>query len=90
MSSDLSLPELRAQWNQVLDRLESQDRVAWIAYFDARLAEFDGHTLTLDFSDARKFAGGHEYSPARIKLENSLKAAILEVLDIKVEIQESA
>ena len=90
MSSGLSLPDLRAQWNQVLDRLESQDRVAWIAYFDARLAEFDGHTLTLDFSDARKFAGGHEYSPARIKLENSLKAAILEVLDIKVEIQESA
>ena len=90
MSGDLSLPELRAQWNQVLDRLESQDRVAWIAYFDARLAEFDGHTLTLDFSDARKLAGGHEYSPTRIKLENSLKAAILEVLDIKVEIQESA
>jgi len=90
MSADLTLPELRAQWNQVLDTLESQDRVAWIAYFDARLAEFDGQTLTLDFSDARKLAGGHEYSPARIKLENSLKAAILEVLDIKVEIRELA
>jgi len=74
----------------VLDHLESQDRVAWIAYFDARLAEFDGDTLTLDFSDARKLAGGHEYSPTRAKLENSLKAAILEVLDIKVEIQELA
>jgi hypothetical protein len=90
MSADLTLPELRAQWNQVLDHLESQDRVAWIAYFDARLAEFDGDTLTLDFSDARKLAGGHEYSPTRAKLENSLKAAILEVLDIKVEIQELA
>ena len=88
MSAELTLPELRAQWNQVLDRLESQDRVAWIAYFDARLAEFDGNTLTLDFSDARKLAGGHESSPARIKLENTLKAAILEVLNIKVEIQE--
>lgn len=74
----------------MLDHLESQDRVAWIAYFDARLAEFDGDTLTLDFSDARKLAGGHEYSPTRAKLENSLKAAILEVLDIKVEIQELA
>ena len=90
MSTNLSLPELRAQWNQVLDHLESQDRIAWIAYFDARLAEFDGQTLTLDFSDARKLAGGHEYSPARIKLENSLKAAVLEVLGITVDIQELA
>lgn len=88
MSASLTLPELRSHWNQVLDRLEAQDRIAWIAYFDARLADFDGHTLILDFSDARKLAGGHEYSPARIKLENSLKAAILEALDIKVEIQE--
>ncbi len=88
MSASLTLPELRSHWNHVLDRLEAQDRIAWIAYFDARLADFDGHTLILDFSDARKLAGGHEYSPARIKLENSLKAAILEVLDIKVEIQE--
>lgn len=88
MSAALNLQELRARWNQVLDHLESQDRIAWIAYFDARLAEFDGHTLTLDFSDARKFAGGHEYSPTRAKLENSLKAAILEVLNLRVEIKE--
>ena len=90
MSTSLTLPELRAQWNQVLDNLESQDRVAWMAYFDARLAEFDGQILTLDFSDARKFAGGHEYSPARIKLQNSLKASIHEVLGLTVEIQELA
>ena len=55
MASTLTLAELRSQWNQVLDRLESQDRIAWIAYFDARLAEFDGLTLRLDFSEARKF-----------------------------------
>ena len=90
MSTSLTLPELRAQWNQVLDHLESQDRIAWIAYFDARLADFDGHILTLDFSDARKLAGGHEYSPARIKLENSLKASVLEVLGITIDIQELA
>ena len=90
MSTNLSLPELRAQWNQVLDHLESQDRIAWLAYFDARLAEFDGQTLTLDFSDARKLAGGHEYSPARIKLENSLKASVLEVLGVTVEFKELA
>lgn len=90
MSENLSLSELRAQWNQVLDHLESRDRIAWIAYFDARLADFDGQTLTLDFSDARKLAGGHEYSPARIKLENSLKASVLEVLGLTIDIQELA
>lgn len=74
----------------MLDHLESQDRIAWIAYFDARLADFDGQILTLDFSDARKLAGGHEYSPARIKLENSLKASLLEVLGINIDIQELA
>jgi hypothetical protein len=90
MSAPLSLPELRGRWNEVLDHLESHDRVAWIAYFDARLAEFDGNTLILDFSDARKFAGGHEYSPTREKLENSLKSSIIEILEISVAIEELA
>jgi hypothetical protein len=88
MPSPLTLAELRAQWNDVLDHLESQDRIAWIAYFDARLAEFDGTTLKLDFSDARKFSGGHEYSPTRVKLENSLKSAVLKVFSISIEIEE--
>lgn len=88
MSTNFPLPELRSRWNEVLDHLESQDRIAWIAYFDARLADFDGQTLILDFSDARKLAGGHEYSPTRIKLQNSLKNSILEVLGLTVEIQE--
>ena len=90
MASTLTLAELRSQWNQVLDRLESQDRIAWIAYFDARLAEFDGLTLRLDFSDARKFSGGHEYSPTRLKLQNSLKSAMKDVLGISIEIEELA
>jgi len=90
MSAPLTLPEIRGRWNDVLDHLESHDRVAWIAYFDARLAEFDGHTLILDFSDARKFAGGHEYSPAREKLENSLKSSIAQILAISVAIEELA
>jgi len=90
MSATMTLPEIRGRWNDVLDHLESQDRVAWIAYFDARLAQFDGHTLTLDFSDARKFAGGHEYSPTREKLENSLKSSITHILAINVVIAELA
>lgn len=83
-----SLAEIRTRWNEVLDHLQARDRIAWIAYFDARLADFDGSTLALDFSDARKFAGGHEYSPIREKLEQSLKSSILEILGLTLEIQE--
>ena len=89
MDAPLSLPDLRNRWNEVLDHLESQDRIAWIAYFDARLAEFDGSNLLLDFSDARKFSGGHEYSPTREKLEKSLISSIKFVLGLDVEIEEN-
>jgi hypothetical protein len=88
MDAALSLPELRSRWNDVLDHLESHDRVAWIAYFDARLAEFDGAKLSLDFSDARKFSGGHEYSPTREKLQNSLVASIKATLNLDIQIEE--
>jgi hypothetical protein len=88
MSAPQTLIELRGRWNDVLDHLEKRDRIAWIAYFDARLAEFDGQVLTLDFSDARKLAGGHEYSPTREKLENALKSSISNVLSIDVTIVE--
>ena len=88
MTTSFTLVQLRARWNEVLDHLESHDRIAWIAYFDARLADFDGTTLKLDFSDARKFSGGHEYSPTRAKLENSLKSSIQSVLSISIEIEE--
>ncbi len=88
MDTPLSLPDLRNRWNEVLDHLESQDRIAWIAYFDARLAEFDGSKLLLDFSDARKFSGGHEYSPTREKLEKSLISSIKFILGLDVEIEE--
>ena len=88
MSAPLTLIEIRARWNDVLDHLESHDRIAWIAYFDARLADFAGQVLSLDFRDARKFAGGHEYSPTREKLENSLKTSISQVLFLTVTIVE--
>jgi hypothetical protein len=88
MDARLSLADLRSRWNDVLDDLESHDRVAWIAYFDARLAEFDGVKLSLDFSDARKFSGGHEYSPTREKLQNSLITSIKSTLNLEVKIEE--
>ena len=88
MDAPLSLPELRSRWNDVLDDLESHDRGAWLAYFDARLANFDGAKLSLDFSDARKFSGGHEYSPTREKLQNSLIASIKSTLNLDIQIEE--
>ena len=90
MSASLTLAELRGRWNDVLDHLESHDRVAWIAYFDARLAEFDGNILQLDFSDARKFASSHEYQAVRPKHKESLAAAVEEVFSVEIEIAELA
>jgi hypothetical protein len=87
---DMDLASLRSRWNEVLDLLESQDRIAWLVFFDARLASFDNNVLTLDFSDARKFASSHEYQAVRPKHKESLASAIKEVFSIDVEIAELA
>jgi hypothetical protein len=82
----MDLSQLRQHWNSVLDQLESIDRIAWISFFDARLAEFDGKTLRLDFSDSRKFGSAHEYSEIRDRQITTLKSVIKEVLEIEIEI----
>jgi hypothetical protein len=87
---DMDLASLRSRWNEVLDLLESQDRIAWLVFFDARLASFDNNVLTLDFSDARKFASSHEYQAVRPKHKESLATAIKEVFSIDIEITELA
>ena len=84
----MELAQIRAQWNQVLDHLESNNRVAWIAYFDARLSSYENGVLTLDFSDSRKFATSHEYSETRPNLKASLVDAISSTLGIDIEIIE--
>jgi uncharacterized protein YihD (DUF1040 family) len=56
----MELTELKGRWNEVLDELESTDRIAWLAFFDARLADLTDSVLTLDFSDATKFQNGHD------------------------------
>lgn len=84
----MDLADVRRQWNLVLDVLESNDRIAWIVFFDARLASFEKNVLTLDFSDARKFASSHEYQAVRPKHIDALKLAIKEALGIQVEIAE--
>ena len=87
---DMDLASLRSRWNEVLDLLESQDRIAWLVFFDARLASFDNNVLALDFSDARKFASSHEYQAVRPKHKESLATAIKEVFSIDIEIAELA
>jgi hypothetical protein len=84
----MELQEIRNRWNEVLDAVLEVDRVSWIAFFDARLADFDGQTLTLDFSDARKLSSSHEFSETRLKQQQILIAAINSVLAIDVEISE--
>lgn len=84
----MDLTEIRQKWNQVLDLLESHDRIAWLVFFDARLASLENGVLTLDFSDARKFASSHEYEAIRPKHKESLAAAIKEVLSVDLVIEE--
>jgi hypothetical protein len=84
----MELAEIRGQWNQVLDELESTNRIAWIAYFDARLSSFNDGVLTLDFSDSRKFAASHEYSETRPNLKSALVEAIKSTIGIDVEVVE--
>ena len=84
----MEIEQIRSRWNDVLDTLESHNRVAWIAYFDARLISFENDVLTLDFSDSRKFATSHEYSGTRPNLKAALVSSIHEVLGLTVDIRE--
>lgn len=84
----MELQEIRDRWNEVLDAVLEVDRVSWLAFFDARLADFDGKVLTLDFSDARKLSSSHEFSQTRLKQQQILTQTIKSVLAIDVEIGE--
>ena len=86
MTSELS--ELRSRWNDVLDYVEREDRVVWLAFFDARLASLEGNVLTLDFSDSRKFGAAHEYSESRERHKKILIQAISHVANLDVTIAE--
>ncbi len=88
MSSELTISELRTRWNEVLDLLESRDRVVWIAYFDARLESFDNGRLTLDFSDSNKLAMGHDYQAARQRHRALLQGVIYDLFGATVVVVE--
>lgn len=85
--SQLDLPALKARWNEVLDLLEKENRVAWLAFFDARLVSLDNNQLKLSFVDAEKLSGAHDYAYVRKDSHRAaLEAAIMEIFGISVVI----
>jgi hypothetical protein len=88
MPAELSVADLRARWNEVLDLLERNNRIAWMAFFDGRLESFDNGRLTLDFSDPAKLAMGHDYREARTRMAPQLQSVISDIFGISVVIIE--
>lgn len=83
----MQLSELKSFWNQVLDELEATNRIAWLAFFDARLASLEGGVLTLDFSDATKFQEGHDLKKTLPeKSHSALTDAIKKIVGIEVSL----
>lgn len=83
----MQLSELKSFWNQVLDELEATNRIAWLAFFDARLASLEDNVLTLDFSDATKFQEGHDLKKTLPeKSHSALTAAIKKIVGIEVSL----
>lgn len=83
----MQLSELKSFWNQVLDELEATNRIAWLAFFDARLASLEDNVLTLDFSDATKFQEGHDLKKTLPeKSHSALTAAIEKIVGIEVSL----
>jgi hypothetical protein len=85
----MELHDLKSKWTEILDRLERRNRIAWLAYFDARLSALQEGVLRLDFRDSAKLAGGHDLGMAR-KPEHrtALEEIIEEVTGEKVRIEE--
>ena len=83
----MQLSELKSFWNQVLDELEATNRIAWLAFFDARLASLEDGVLTLDFSDATKFQEGHDLKKTLPeKSHSALTDAIKKIVGIEVRL----
>ena len=84
----MNLLELKGRWNEVLEELEATERVAWLVFFDARLANFENGVLTLDFSDASKFKDGHDLkSTVSENIHKALLTAIEKVTGLIVTLE---
>lgn len=87
--SELSIAEVKSRWNEVLDAVLEVDRIAWLAFFDARIVAVDSGVLTINFSDAQKFGGDHDFSMARNPRHLMLlQAKIEEVFEKPLEVLE--
>ena len=76
----MELAEIKSRWNDVLDLLERENRVAWLAFFDARLVSLNNNELKLSFIDAEKLSGAHNYDQLRKDSHrHAIYAAIEEV-----------
>jgi len=85
--SSLDLQCFKDRWNEVLDALESENRIAWLAFFDARLVSFDNNQLKLSFVDAEKLSGAHDYSYVRKDSHRAaLEEAVREIFGVSVVI----
>lgn len=87
--SPLTLDEIKVRWNEVLDGVLVEDRISWLAFFDARLVSFENGVLTIDFKDVKKLAGDHDFSIARNpKHLTMLHMQILRVFGAEIRIEE--
>ena len=85
--SSLDLQCFKDRWNEVLDALESENRIAWLAFFDARLVSFDNNQLKLSFVDAEKLSGANDYSYVRKDSHRAaLEEAVREIFGVSVVI----
>lgn len=87
MTSELSLSDIKSRWNEVLDLVETQNRVAWLAFFDARLVSFDKKQLKLSFVDAEKLSGMHDFTAVRKDSHREvLESACVEIFGEQIAI----
>jgi len=85
--SSLDLQCIKDRWNEVLDALEQENRIAWLAFFDARLVSFDNNQLKLSFVDAEKLSGAHDYSYVRKDSHRAaLESAVKEIFGVTIAI----
>lgn len=85
----MDIATLKSTWNEILNDLERVNRVAWLAYFDGRLAKLESDILYLDFSDQAKFAGNHDFATVRKdEHRKALEDAIFECTGHQIEVRE--
>jgi len=85
--SSLDLKCFKDRCNEVLDALERENRIAWLAFFDARLVSFDNNQLKLSFVDAEKLSGAHDYSYVRKDSHRAaLESAVKEIFGVTIAI----